>query len=431
MKEAAIAVNKRPVYNEQNTNANILPKSAYQIRLPKMVKVRQIFPDKILKDIPEKIRKEFQKEEVHSSIRPGEQVAVLVGSRGICDLNIIVRSVIDQIKALGGEPFIVPAMGSHGGGTAEGQREILEGYGITEEEMGVPIRASMDTVILGETDDGVPVHFDRIADSADRVVPVGRVKVHTDFDGPIESGLCKMLAIGGGKHNGCSRLHQEGFDRFPELIPKAASVILEHEPVPFGVAIIENGHEHIYDVEVVPGKQIMKREPELLEISRSLMPSLQFDRIDVLIVDQIGKDVTGAGMDPNITGRRSIGRIRDFRGPLIKRILVLGLSPGTHNNGTGVGIADFITRDVYDNIDLPATYTNSIASGNPEAGKLPIIVRDEEEGLRAAIQTCARIDPNDAHVVRILDTLHLIDIQVSENMLPECRDPEHFQILES
>lgn len=407
---------------------SILPKSAYHIKLPKLHKVRQKFPNEILEDITGKLNTDFQMPEVQNTVKPGQKIAVLVGSRGISNLSRIVKGTIDNLIALGAEPFLVPAMGSHGGGIAAKQREIIEGYGVTEEAMGVPIIASMETAIIGETEKGVPVHIDKNAYEADGIVPVARVKVHTDFDGPIESGLCKMLAIGGGKHNGCSRLHQEGFEHFPHLIPEVASVMLEKLNIPLGIAIIENGHEEVFHVEAVPGEKIMEREPELLKMSKSLMPRLQFAEIDVLIVEQIGKDITGAGMDPNITGRKSIGKIPNFDGPDIKRILILGLSEGTHNNGTGCGVADFITRKAYENIGLSSTYTNCIASGNPEAGKMPVIVQDEEEGLRAAIQTCAGIDINRAKVVKIKDTLHLVDIQVSESLLPMCQDTAKFEI---
>ncbi|MDE8733147.1 lactate racemase domain-containing protein [Eubacteriales bacterium DFI.9.88] len=407
---------------------SILPKSAYEIKLPKMHPVTQLFPNQKLEDLTAWVNREFQKDEIRAAIRPGQCIALLVGSRGISNLAEIVKTTIDNLILLGAEPFIIPAMGSHGGGIAEEQKKILEGYGIDERTMNVPVIASMETKIIGRTPGGVPVHIDRRAFEADGIVPVGRVKVHTDFDGPIESGLCKMLAIGGGKHNGCSRLHQEGFDQFPELIPQTAAVMLEKLKIPFGVAIIENGHEETYLVEAVPGDDILKREPQLLSISKSLMPRLQFDEIDVLVVEQIGKDITGAGMDPNITGRRSVGKIENFDGPRIKRILVLGLSEGTHNNATGCGVADFITKDAQGMVELSSTYTNCIASGNPEAGRMPIIVKDEEEGLRAAIQTCSGIDVNHARVVKIQDTLHLVKIQVSENMLPLCADQDKFKI---
>ncbi|MDY5423478.1 lactate racemase domain-containing protein [Hornefia butyriciproducens] len=408
---------------------SIMPKSAYDIKIPEMIPVTQRFPDERMTadEMRSAIRRGIVCDMYRKKIRPGMKVAVLVGSRGINSLTAIVRATVDGLKELGAEPFLVPAMGSHGGGVAEEQKNILVGYGLTEESTGASIVSSMETDVIGATKNGVPVHFDHNAHMADAVVPVCRVKVHTDFDGPIESGICKMLAIGGGKHNGCSRLHREGFDKFPELIPEVGSVILEKINVVFSVAIVENAHEHVNLVEVVDRDSVFQREPELLKLSRSLMPKLQFDQIDVLVVKQIGKDITGAGMDPNITGKRSVGRIPDFR-PYIKRILVLGLSEGTHRNGTGVGVADFITRDVFDTIDLRSTYTNCIASGNPEAGRLPIVVENEEEGIRAAIMNCSGVDPANAKIVRIYDTLHLIDIEVSKNMLCLCADKTRFEI---
>lgn len=404
----------------------ILPESAYRINLPTMVKVKQCFPDEKINDIPKAVSDEIFRDDIKSRIHKGSSVAVLVGSRGISNLKIVVKSTVDCLLKLGAKPYIIPAMGSHGGATAEGQKEILEGYGVTEENMGVPIYSSMDTVIIGHTLDGVPVHIDKIASEADIIVPVARVKVHTDFDAPIESGLCKMLAIGLGKHNGCSRLHQEGFSEFPQLIPAVAKIILEKKYIGFGIAIIENAHENIHMIKAVSGLDFFEEEPKLLAISKHLMPKLQFDEIDVLIVERIGKDVTGAGMDPNITGRMSVGRIKDFNGPMIKRIVVLGLSEGTHNNATGVGIADFITKNVYDNIALISTYANCIASGNPEAGKIPIMVDTEKEAILAAIQTCPKTDVSNPKIVRIKDTLHLIDIEISENLIGYCKSSKRF-----
>jgi len=409
----------------------ILPESAYQIKLPAMFKVKQCFPDEKIDDIPGTVSNEISKDAIKSRIPSGSSVAVLVGSRGISNLKEIVKSTVECLKQLGAKPFIIPAMGSHGGATAEGQKEILEGYGITEKYIGVPIRSSMETVIIGHTSEGVPVHIDKIASKADVIVPVARVKVHTDYDAPIESGLCKMLAIGLGKHNGCSRLHQEGFREFPTLIPAVAKIILDRTYVGFGIAIIENAHENIHMIRAVSGTDFLEEEPKLLAVSKSLMPRLQFDEIDVLIVEQIGKDITGAGMDPNITGKMSVGPIKDFAGPKIKRIVVLGLSEGTHHNATGIGIADFITKNVYDSIDLLSTYANCIASGNPEAGKIPVMLDTEREAILAALQTCPKTDTANPKIVRIKDTLHLVDIEVSESLLEYCKASDRFVVKSS
>ena len=409
----------------------VLVKSAYDIKLPEMIPVTQVFPDEKLKiaEIQDVIAREFSIDKVKSKIKPGQKIAVLVGSRGISNLDVVVKATIDQLLALGTKPVIIPAMGSHGGGMAEEQQRIIECYGVTEEGMGVPIMSSMETVIIGETSGGVPVHADAEACRMDAVIPINRIKTHTDYDGKIESGLCKMLSIGIGKHNGCARLHQEGFKSFHKLIPEAAEVVLSKLNIPFGIAMIENAHENLHTIEAVPGDEILTREPDLLALSKSLMPRINFDEIDVLIVEKMGKNITGAGMDPNIIGRLSTGKIRNFGGPDIKRIVVLELTSESHHNAIGVSLADYITRSLYQEIDHETTYANAIASGNPEAAKIPIVFETEEEALRAAIMTCAGIEPNDAKIVRIQDTLHLVNIKISENMKSLCLDDSRFVLL--
>lgn len=406
----------------------VLVKNAYDIKLPKMIPVTQVFPDEKIKaeEIHETVTAQISRDKVKKKIKAGQKAAVLVGSRGISNLDLVVKATIDNLIGFGAEPYIIPAMGSHGGGVAEEQKKILASYGVTEEAMGVPVISHMDTIILGETLKGVPVHGDAYACKADAVIPIGRIKTHTDYNGSIESGLCKMLSIGIGKHNGCARLHQEGFDSFHRVIPEVAEVVLSKLNIPFGIAIIENAHENLHMIEAVPGEEILEREPYLLTLSKSLMPRINFKEIDVLIVEKMGKNITGAGMDPNIIGRRSTGRIQDFDGPDIKRIVVLGLTPESHHNAIGVALADFITRSLYRNINPEITYANAIASGNPGAAKIPIIFETEDEALRAAVMTCAGIDPNDAKIVRIQDTLHLVNIMISENMRKLCENDHRF-----
>lgn len=407
----------------------ILPESAKSIQLPRFFSVTQNFPDEHLKDVTASTCAEIDAVWPQTRIKPNDSVAVLVGSRGIADLKLIVKATIDTLIRHGAKPFIVPSMGSHAGGIAEEQKAFIAGYGITEATMGVPIKSSMETVIVGQTESGVPVHIDRYAALANHIVPINRVKVHTDFDGNIESGLCKMLSIGIGKHVGCARLHQEGFSNFPIVLPQVASIVIRKRSVPFGVAIIENAHEHVHMVKAVPGEKIVETEPSLLAISRSLMPRLCFDKIDVLVVDQIGKDVTGAGMDPNITGRiAGAPRSPLYNGPDIRRIVVNRLSEGTHGNAIGIGLADFTTKAVANAMNTEATYANVIASCTPEGARLPPCLDTEDEALLAALVTCQGIDKNNAHVVRIKDTLHLIHIEVSESLLPYCRGSKQFQV---
>ena len=396
----------------------ILPKSAEAIVLPKMVNFKQRFPDECIGDASAASRAALADLDLPTGILPGESVAVLVGSRNISGLSSVVKATIQFLTGLGARPFIVPSMGSHGGGEALAQKAILEGFGVTADAMGAEIRSSMETVIIGKTAQGIPVQIDAHAAKADHIVPVVRIKAHTSFSGPVESGFCKMLSIGIGKHSGCSRLHQEGFESFSELIPEVASLVLEKKSVPFGICVIENAYDHIHSIHAVKGKDILHDEPKLLQQSKSMMPRLCFDHIDVLVIEQIGKDISGTGMDPNITGRSVPGREFYFSGPTITRIVVLDLSETTHGNASGIGRTDFITQKCFDKIDRVATYANCIAAGVPDSARIPIILETEEEALRAAIQTCPKIDPNNARIVRIKDTLHLIDIQVSESLLP-------------
>lgn len=400
----------------------LLPSDIYKIQLPEMFQVKQKFNDEHIDKIEEVIHKEFTKPMIKAKVKPNMQIAVLVGSRGICNLQRIVKSVGAELHALGAKPFIVPAMGSHGGGTAVGQEEILAGYGITNSNVGMPIRSSMEVDEIGVTSDGVHICVDRLANNADLIVPIGRVKPHTDFKAPIESGLCKMLTIGLGKHEGCSRLHQRGFVNFPHLLPKAAEIVIKNTKVGFGLAIIENGYDKTYALETVPAENILQREPELLKIARKLMPSLMFKRIDVLVISEIGKDVSGAGMDPNITGRTTKGQIQNFAGPLIQRIVVESISKASHGNACGIGLADYILSSCEQQIDKQATAINSIGSGNPEAGRIPIVVETEREAILCALRTAIDVDYENLKLVKIKNTLALSDIMVSKALLAEVQD---------
>ncbi|MDF2519932.1 MAG: hypothetical protein K0R84_560 [Clostridia bacterium] len=396
----------------------ILTESALKLALPKMIKVRQKFDMHEIIDIEESVRKQLYKEEIKAIIEPGKKIALAVGSRGICNIARIVKTAVMCLQEMGAEPFIVPAMGSHGGATAEGQREVLNSFGINEETMGVPIRSSMEVVKIGETNEGIPVFMDKLAYQSDMVVLIARVKPHTDFKGKVESGLCKMMAIGLGKHEGCSRLHQEGFENFHTVIPEVAEVFLKNVPIGFGLAIVENAYDRTALIEAVLSKHIIEEDARLLLLAKKNMPRIMLPTVDVLIVEQIGKDITGAGMDPNIVGRTTKGKLPGFSGPDIQRIVVLGLSEGTHGNACGIGLADFTVKNVLDEIDHTATYANVIASGNPEAGRIPVAMESEREAVIAAVKCCTRIDENNPKIVRIKDTLHLGEIYVSENLLP-------------
>lgn len=396
--------------------------------LPKMVNVRQKFDAVHLGDIPATIAREFEKPEVLARIKPGQVVAVGCGSRGIANIGTIAKCVIRELQALGAKPFIFPCMGSHGAATAEGQRKVLEGYGITEASTGVPVKATMETTIVGNLDDGTPVHMDKFAAEADGVVVINRIKPHTAFRGATESGITKMLAIGIGKIIGASTYHQHGMDTFPTLLPKVRDVNLAKRNVMLGIGIVENAHDQTALIEAIPAPQIAAREPVLQEMAKRLMPRLCFDDIDVLIIDEMGKNISGAGFDPNITGRNRRSIKWNF-GPRTKKIVVLGLTPETDGNATGVGGADVITMRLFREIDVPSTYANIITSMNLDGAAIPIVMNNDREAIQLAVKTVVRVKPQDCRIVRIRNTLELSQIQVSEPMLGEVRaHPEQFQI---
>jgi len=398
------------------------------IALPRMVNVRQKFDGAHLGDIPASVAKEFQRAEVRARVKSGQVIAVGCGSRGIANIAIITKCIIRELQALGAKPFIFPAMGSHGAATAEGQKKVLEGYGISEAAMGVPVKATMDTVIVGNLDDGTPVHMDRFAAEAEGIVVINRVKPHTSFRGATESGVTKMLSIGIGKINGAATYHQHGMDTFPTVLPKVRDVNLAKRNVLLGVGIVENAHDQTAVIEVMPANQIATREPVLQEMAKKLMPQLYFDEIDVLVIDEMGKNISGAGFDPNITGRNRRAVKWDF-GPEVKKIVVLGLTHETHGNATGMGGADIITMRLFNEIDIPSTYANIITSMNLDGGAIPIVMNTEREAIQLAVKTVVRVKPEDCRIVRIRNTLDIAQIQVSEPLLSEVRSrPEQFQI---
>lgn len=393
--------------------------------LPDLLPVRQIFDPQRLTDVAGSTQQAVSRALEEYPIAPGGRVALGVGSRGIGDLQTIVRATVDACIAAGLSVEIVPAMGSHGGGTAAGQIEVLAGLGITEEKMGAIVSSSMDVVTIGNAAAGstvVPVMVDATLSSYDAVIPINRIKPHTDYQGDHESGLCKMLAIGFGNHEGCSRIHQEGFPAFPEVVPAVAQVILDTLPIPFGIAIVENAFDQTLLVEAVAAKHIISREAELLRVAYANMPALHLKHIDVLVVERIGKDISGAGMDPNVVGRTTAGILPGYSGPAITRIIVAGITPASHGNAIGVGLADFVTESMAHAIDREATWANAIASGNPESGRIPVVMPTLEDALRGALLTSGVRDWHQARIVSIPDTLHLEKIRVSPALLQEVRE---------
>jgi acyl-CoA synthetase (AMP-forming)/AMP-acid ligase II len=398
-----------------------------EVALPRMANVRQRFEATRLPDIPAAIAREFQRPEVRERVKPGQSIAVGCGSRGIANIAEIAKCVIRELQALGARPFVFPAMGSHGAATAEGQKKVLESYGISEATTGVPVEASMDTTVVGRLADGTPVHVDQHAAEADGIVVINRIKPHTGFRGATESGLTKMLSIGIGKIVGAATYHMHGMDRFPELLPQIRDVVIGSRNLLFGVGIVENAFDETALIEVVPSDRLAAREPELQALSKQLMPQLYFDEIDVLIIDEMGKNISGAGFDPNITGRNRRA-IKWALKPLVKKIVVLGLTRETMGNATGIGSADVITMRIWREFDVPSTYANIITSANLDGAAIPMVMNTDRDAIALAVKTVVRVKPQDCRIVRIKNTLHLSEIQVSEPLLDLVRrQPERFQ----
>ena len=388
---------------------------------PRMLGVRQNFPRTPPLDIRATLHAEFG--QVTGRIKPGARIAVAVGSRGITNLQPIVAAVVENLKAAGAQPFIIPAMGSHGGATPEGQRDILSSYDITEASVGAPVRPSLDVEQLGVTADGVPVWCSVEALRADGIVIVNRIKPHTDFSGTLGSGVVKMLVIGLGKRTGAAAMHAAasrlGHER---VIRSIARAVLERAPVLCGVAILENQFHDTARLAVLPREDIEKREEALLIEARELMPRLPFEEIDLLIVDRIGKNISGAGMDPNVIGRwvqgYSSALKHEGQSPFIRRIFVRDLTPETHGNAIGIGLADLTTTRVANAVDKPVTYINSLTSLTPHCAKIPIHFDTDRECVALALASLALDDPRAAKVVRIADTLSLAELEVSESCAP-------------
>jgi len=390
------------------------------VPFPRMFAVRQKFPVSRPLDIPAVIRSEFESSGVLARVKPGARIAVGVGSRGITNLPKIVAAVLDNLKAAGAQPFIIPAMGSHGGATPEGQRGILEEYGVSEKTMEVPIKPSLDVERIGQTEDGVDVFCSVEALRSDGIVIVNRVKPHTDFSGTHGSGVLKMIVIGLGKHTGAATCHgaaaRLGYER---VIRSIARVTLGHAPILCGVAIVENQFHDTARLAVLKPAEIEEREKGLLEEARRLMPRLPFDDIDLLIVDRIGKNISGSGMDPNVTGRWVHGYSTSLAddnksSPHIRRILVRDLTPETHGNAIGIGFADMTTTRLVNAMDKKVTYINALTSLTPNGAKTPIHFDTDRECITQALASLALSDTRQAKVVRILDTLSLATLEVSE-----------------
>ncbi len=384
--------------------------------LPRMVEVKQKLSAIKVEDYISEIRRELRKKGLHKKIRSGMKIAITAGSRGIAHYREILATVVDEVRRAGGEPFLVPAMGSHGGATPEGQLQVLKSLGITPESVGAPIYSSMEVDEVGRLDNGVPVYVDRIALRSDGIIVVGRVKPHTDFKGKIESGLMKMMAIGLGKQKGAETIHYYQSEGYHKIMPAAARLIMEKTPILLGLAIVENAYHEIAIVKALEPHEIEREEMKLLEKAKEMLARIPFKEIDVLIVDEIGKDISGVGMDTNVTGRFWLPGEREPEAPKIKRIVVLDLTEGTHGNAIGIGLADITTKRVISKIDYEATFVNSLTQGSTETARIPLFLPNDRDAIVAAIRTCGPINPREAKIVRIKNTLELERFWISESL---------------
>lgn len=384
------------------------------IPIPDMFRAEQAFDKSHIEpaEIPSIVRKELSRPEIADTIQPGMSIAITAGSRGVANVDTITRAIVDFCKERGANPFIVPAMGSHGGATAVGQAQLLEEYGITAETMGCPVRSSMETVLLGYSEFGKPVYQDKNAHEADGIIVSCRIKPHNAFRGTYESGICKMMVVGLGKQKGAESVHSDGLGNMARNLPANARVVLENSNILFAIPTIENAYDETALIEAVPKDRIMKREPELLQFAFKNMPSILVGEADVLIVDSMGKNYSGTGVDPNISGTWST----EFgKGGLkVKRTCFLDLTDCSHGNANGMGLADFITKRMFDKLDPEMIYPNCFTSTVIRSGMMPPVVATDKEAIQACILTANQIDKKRPRIVRIQNTLHVGQIMLSE-----------------
>ena len=399
--------------------------------LPKVFKVRQHFQAVECEDVAMEVEVQLTRLDLGQKIKPGDTVAISAGSRGIANMHIAIRGIVQHIQALGGAPFVVPAMGSHGGGTAEGQRAIIEGYGMSEQFLGCPIKASMETHIVCQAAEGFPVHFDKHAWEADHVVVCNRVKPHTNFAGDIESGLMKMMLIGLGKHNGAKIYHRAINDySFGQIVRSVAKEVLDKCGVVAGLALVENQFDHTALVEAVAPEKFEEREKELLILAKKYMPSLPFEEVQFLAIDEMGKDISGSGMDTNVIGRKyNDHRATGDETPRVKYIAMRGLTPVTHGNATGLGMAEFCRSRVAREVDHKITRINCITGGHITAAMSPLDYETDAEIFEVISQSVGLTEPQDIRFVWIRNTLNVAEFVCSEAYLDQVQAREDLEQL--
>lgn len=395
--------------------------------LPRLIKIRQAFPAEEIQDVPETLHKALEESGQLEAIRPGMKIAIAVGSRGVAEIPALVRVTVEAVKKRQAVPFIFPAMGSHGGATDRGQAEVLAHLGITENSAGCPIVSSMEVVEIARLDNGLPIYVDKQAWQSDGIIIINRIKPHTAFRGPNESGLVKMLAIGLGKQKGAESCHAYGFKHMAVHVPAAAKHILAKTPVLFGIGTVENAYDRVAKIVVAPAASLIEIDRQLLVEAKASLPRICFSPIDVLVIDQIGKDISGDGMDPNITGRYPTPYATG--GPEVSKMVVLDLTEKTGGNANGVGTADFTTRRLVKKTDFDAMYANGITSTVVRPNAIPNALECDLDAIKAAIKTSNAFDIRKVRLVRIKDTLHLGEIMISESLLEDAKAQSHITIL--
>ena len=396
---------------------NIFDQLLADNQIPKFVRVRHEMDHSHIDDIEGAVAQAMRREGTLDRIKPGDSVCITAGSRDVANIARIIRAICDQVKSVGAHPFIIPAMGSHAGAKAEGQRGIIEGYGVTEEAMGAPIRASMDTEVIAHSRSGLEIHLDKFANAADFLIPVGRIKAHTDFRGEVESGICKMLVIGMGKQFGADICHAEGFPSMSQNIVEIGLEIIANTNILCGMASMENGYHETYRVVAVAPDKILETEKELLPDAAAQLFGIPYEKLDLLIVDWIGKNISGAGMDPNVTGRSAQNGISR---PFAERIVARDLTDEAHHNATGMGNADVTTRRLFDKIDMEQTYPNSLTSRDINGFRIPIVMENDDLAIRFALHTITGANAASGYrAMWIRDTNHVQTFYVTERLLAD------------
>lgn len=408
---------------------SVISELAKDVKLPKMVKVQQIFSREKLEpdDIPFEVDRLLSEGKFSNNISKGKRICITCGSRGISNIALITKSIVDYCKNVGAIPFVIPAMGSHGGATAEGQLVILYSLGVTEDYIGCPIYSSMETVEIGKNDEGVSVFIDKYAAEADGIIVCGRVKPHTCFRGNYESGIMKMMAIGLGKQHGAEVCHEKGFKNMAKNVYLFGKAIINFAPIICGLAILENPYDETKGLVALGPDEIEEKEPDLLNEARENMPKIYFENTDVLIVDKIGKNFSGDGMDPNITGTF----VTPYASGGIKaeNVVVLDLSDESHGSALGVGGADVITKRLFDKIDFEMTYPNAITATTISGNKIPMILKSDKEAIQIALRTTVESDKSFPRIIRIKNSLHIDEIYISEAHLNEAKNNPYVKIL--